>query len=70
MNTKPKIKPFVHYCTIRHGDLAGNKVAHQVDPWEYQFGQKCKHCGYELATTPELVAHIYQQLTQDMDFNK
>ena len=55
----------IHRCTVREGDLAGNEVATEVTAWDIRIGTKCEHCDQPLANPIEVMAHVYEALTDD-----
>jgi hypothetical protein len=59
-----KIKKYVHSCVIQDGPSAGNEYEREVDACDYEFGELCPECSEQLATTEELLAHIYRELTK------
>lgn len=58
---KVSIPKYVHRCWPDEGE----PFCKSVDEYEYEYGQKCESCGELLATTEQIVAHIYSQLTED-----
>jgi hypothetical protein len=59
-----KLDWFVHRCIVREGAAAGNKVATPVKAADFEYGNTCEHCGEPLATPEQILAHIYEELTQ------
>ena len=61
------IPKYVHRCVVREGPAAGNKVATPVDALDHEYKQTCEHCGERLATSRQLISHIYEELTKAFD---
>jgi hypothetical protein len=60
-------KPFMHYCVVPSGDMAGNKHAQEVTSFDIEYDQRCEVCGERLAPDlREIVAHIYEQNIEQM----
>ena len=59
------IAPYVHTCTIQDGDMAGNTYRREVSGHDYEYEETCQHCKELLVTTPQLLAHIYYELTDE-----
>ena len=57
-----KIEPYVHHCVVQEGDGAGNKVRWEVSAYEFEYGEVCPHCGLPLASSEQILSHIYQEL--------
>lgn len=64
MSALPK---YTHRCVIQSGHMAGTKYSHEVDPYEYESGALCPHCRSTLATTEQLVAYMYDCLTDPQE---
>lgn len=62
-----RIGKFIHRCVVREGPVAGNKVATLVDAFQHEHKQLCEFCGERLATSRQLISHIYGELTKDFD---
>lgn len=60
-----KIPKYIHRCTIRSGDMEGSKNHHEVQPIEVEYQSTCDECGELLATPEQIIAHIYEHLTED-----
>lgn len=54
---------YVHRCVVREGPAEGNKVATSVSSHDLEC--RCEHCGEPLATTEQIIAHVYEELTND-----
>ena len=59
-----KIDPFTHRCIVPDGPMAGNKHTHSVEAYEVEYQDICPICGERLATTAQIIAHIYSELTE------
>lgn len=58
---KITIDRIMHECVMKGGDERGNSIRHAVNG--HDVGQLCWNCGEPYATTDDLVAHIYSELT-------
>ena len=59
---QPLIAPYIHRCTAPNEPMAGNKIATKIDPLMMDYYIDCEICSQPLATTEQLVGHIYEQL--------
>ncbi len=66
----PGIKKLEHRCMIRSGSMQGNTHVQEVDCWDVRFGNKCDHCGEELADSDAVLLHIYEELTNQEDLSE
>lgn len=57
------IEKYVHRCIIQDGDLAGNDFTHEIEAYEIEYAIACNNCGH-ITTEREIIAHMYEQLTQ------
>lgn len=62
--TQPRIDKYIHACTVQNSEGYGERYAVEVNHWDIEFGERCKHCREPLATADELIAHIYKELTE------
>lgn len=58
------LEPYVHRCVVPKGSLRGNKVATPVDYMDLLQESVCGHCGAPLAPPGEILAHVYEKLTE------
>ena len=56
MSSTKKIEKAKHYC--QQGER-------EIDSSDFTYDNKCYYCDEELISTTDLVAHIYEQLTED-----
>ena len=57
-----KIPRFVHECYCSETDRDSST---EVEYWQYETGEECDNCGEPLATTEDLVGHMYLHLSEE-----
>ena len=60
----PQISKYIHSCIVRYGDLRGNKYLREVSVYDIESREECPHCGEPLATSDDILMHIYRELTE------
>lgn len=59
--THPKM---THVCVVREGPMAGNTATRDVDATDMEYETICENCGRPLATLTEMVAWMYERMTE------
>ena len=61
--SQPMIAPYIHQCVVQSGPARGNKNRQPVTSFDIEYGERCEFCDEPLATPEQIVAHIYEELT-------
>lgn len=54
---------YTHTCIISDGAMAGSTYMVDVDYYDIKYKSECPECGELLATPEQIIAHIYEELT-------
>lgn len=60
----PKTEPMIHRCLFNSGSMEGSYRVQNVSPSDIEYKYTCENCGERLAPINEVLAFIYQALTE------